>query len=128
MPESVDQIMSDEFETEARSFADGHDPMWTSTTHSDDAMTSNGLGSQMFYNSSYGSTNGGELKKGCRTVWGRYGVRYGGKKNMFDFLAFSTPPIRKLGRLRIFETCMATHRKERLAIGNCSYRNKALFS
>lgn len=54
-------IMSDEFETEARSFADGHDPMWTSTTHSDDAMTSNGLGSQMFYNSSYGSTNGGKL-------------------------------------------------------------------
>lgn len=54
------QVMSDEFETEGRSFADGHDPMWTSTTHSDDAMTSNGLGSQHFYNASYGVTNNGE--------------------------------------------------------------------
>ncbi|CAB1112410.1 unnamed protein product [Ectocarpus sp. CCAP 1310/34] len=54
-------IMSDEFEVSGRSFDDGHDPMWTSTTHSDDAQTSNGLGSQQFYNSSYGTTTKGSM-------------------------------------------------------------------
>lgn len=54
-------IMSDEFEVNGRSFDDGHDPMWTSATHSDDAQTSNGLGSQHFYNASYGTTTKGSL-------------------------------------------------------------------
>ena len=55
------QVMSDEFEVEGRSVDDGDDPMWTSTTPSDDAQTSNGLGSQQFYNASYGTTNSGEI-------------------------------------------------------------------
>ncbi|CAM9159554.1 unnamed protein product, partial [Scytosiphon promiscuus] len=54
-------VMSDEFEVNGRSFDDGHDPMWTSTTHSDDAQTSNGLGSQHYYNASYGTTTKGNL-------------------------------------------------------------------
>lgn len=52
--------MSDEFDVDGRTFDDGHDPMWTSATHSDDAQTSNGLGSQHFYNASYGITTKGK--------------------------------------------------------------------
>ncbi|CAN0308956.1 unnamed protein product [Ascophyllum nodosum] len=58
-------IMSDEFELDGRTFADGHDPMWTSATHSDDAQTSSGLGSQHFYNASYGTTSKGA---GCMNI------------------------------------------------------------
>lgn len=54
-------IMSDEFEVHGRSFDDGHDPVWTSTTHSDDAQTSSGLGAQQFYNASYGTTTRGSM-------------------------------------------------------------------
>ena len=56
--------MSDEFELEGRTFDDGHDPMWTSTTHSDDAQTSSGLGSQHFYNASYSTTSKGMIYVG----------------------------------------------------------------
>lgn len=57
------QVMSDEFEIEGRSFNDGHDPMWTSTTHSDDAQTAAGRGSLQYYNASYGTTTKG--MEGC---------------------------------------------------------------
>jgi hypothetical protein len=35
-------VMSDEFEVEGRSFADGHDPMWCAMDKSDDDQTSTG--------------------------------------------------------------------------------------
>jgi beta-glucan synthesis-associated protein KRE6 len=54
-----DLVMSDEFNVEGRTFADGDDPMWTAELHSDDAMTSAGYGSLHYYNSSQVSTNGG---------------------------------------------------------------------
>lgn len=60
--------MSDEFEVDGRSFNDGHDPMWTSTSHSDDSMTSSGLGSLHFYNASHGTTNGGDANKRGRSA------------------------------------------------------------
>jgi beta-glucan synthesis-associated protein KRE6 len=54
-----DLVMSDEFNVEGRTFADGDDPMWTAELHSDDAMTSAGYGSLHYYNHSQVTTNGG---------------------------------------------------------------------
>lgn len=48
--------MSDEFEVVNRTFADGEDPTWTASDHSDDAQTSTGKGALIFYNHSYVST------------------------------------------------------------------------
>ncbi|CAM9625791.1 unnamed protein product, partial [Phaeothamnion confervicola] len=56
-----DLVMSDEFDAHGRTFHDGDDPTWTATLHSDDSMTSSGLGSQQFYNSSFVSTSNGCL-------------------------------------------------------------------
>ena len=68
--------MSDEFNTPNRSFADGHDPVWTALDKSDDDSSSAGGGSQQFYNSSFvTTTEDGMLKistKIGKTSWKRY--------------------------------------------------------
>ncbi len=70
------QVMSDEFSTPNRSFADGHDPVWTALDKSDDDSSSAGGGSQQFYNSScVTTTEDGMLKistKIGKTSWKRY--------------------------------------------------------
>jgi beta-glucanase (GH16 family) len=67
--------MSDEFNTPNRSFADGHDPMWTALDKPDDDSSEAGGGSQQFYNSSFVTTVDGKLKistKIGKTKWTRY--------------------------------------------------------
>jgi beta-glucanase (GH16 family) len=67
--------MSDEFNTPNRSFADGHDPMWTALDKPDDDSSEAGGGSQQFYNSSFVTTEDGFLKistKIGKTKWQRY--------------------------------------------------------
>jgi beta-glucanase (GH16 family) len=54
-------VMSDEFETEGRTFEDGADPMWTALDKSDDDQTSSGRKSIHFYNSSMVYTSKGNL-------------------------------------------------------------------
>ena len=54
-------VMSDEFNTPNRSFADGHDPLWTALDKSDDDSSSVGGGSQQFYNSSFVTTTDGRF-------------------------------------------------------------------
>jgi len=49
-------VMSDEFNVPNRTFADGHDPMWTALDKSDDDYSASGGGSLHFYNSSTVST------------------------------------------------------------------------
>lgn len=64
--------MSDEFEMENRTFADGEDPAWTSMDKHDDIMDSAGYGSLHFYNSSQVTTKGGYLNvtaKIGKTTW-----------------------------------------------------------
>ena len=56
-----DLVMSDEFETPGRTFADGDDPAWTALDKSDDDQTSNGKKSLQFYNSSNVYTENGRL-------------------------------------------------------------------
>ncbi len=58
---TYDLIMSDEFERSGRSFADGHDPMWTALDKSDDDQTASGRKSLQYYNSSYATTEEGKL-------------------------------------------------------------------
>lgn len=69
-------VMSDEFNTPNRSFADGHDPVWTSLDKPDDDSSSAGGGSQQFYNSSHiTTTDDGMLKISTtigKTEWRRY--------------------------------------------------------
>ena len=68
--------MSDEFNTPNRTFADGHDPIWTALDRSDDDSTSAGGGAQQFYNSSsVTTTDEGMLKIATtieKTEWMRY--------------------------------------------------------
>merc|ERR1719230_1421222 len=54
-------VMSDEFEVEGRSFADGHDPMWCAMDKSDDDQTSTGQKSLQYYNSSMVTTKDGKM-------------------------------------------------------------------
>jgi beta-glucanase (GH16 family) len=54
-------IMSDEFNRDGRTFADGDDPMWTAIEKSDDAITSSDDISLEYYNSSYATTRNGSL-------------------------------------------------------------------
>lgn len=68
-------VMSDEFNTPNRSFADGHDPVWTALDKSDDDSSSAGGGSQQFYNSSNVNTVNGSLVISTtldKTSWVRY--------------------------------------------------------
>lgn len=60
--------MSDEFNVENRTFADGHDPTWTALDKSDDDMSAGG-GSLHFYNSSRVRTEDGFLKINTRCVF-----------------------------------------------------------
>jgi beta-glucan synthesis-associated protein KRE6 len=67
--------MSDEFNVPNRTFADGHDPMWTALDRSDDDASSAGGGSMQFYNSSRVVTNNGYLEISTileKTAWNRY--------------------------------------------------------
>jgi beta-glucanase (GH16 family) len=68
--------MSDEFNTPNRSFADGHDPVWTALDKPDDDSSSAGGGSQHFYNSSFvTTTDDGMLKISTtidKTEWRRF--------------------------------------------------------
>ena len=67
--------MSDEFNVPNRTFADGHDPMWTALDKPDDDASAAGGGSQQFYNSSFVTTEKGMLKistKIGKTRWNRY--------------------------------------------------------
>jgi len=55
--------MSDEFNVPHRTFADGHDPMWTALDKPDEDFSSTGRGSLHFYNSSsITTTEEGHLK------------------------------------------------------------------
>lgn len=69
-------VMSDEFNTPNRSFADGHDPVWTALDKPDDDSSSAGGGSQHFYNSSFvTTTDDGMLKISTtidKTEWRRF--------------------------------------------------------
>lgn len=69
-------VMSDEFNTPNRSFADGHDPVWTALDKPDDDSSSTGDGSQHFYNSSFvTTTEDGMLKISTaahKTEWRRF--------------------------------------------------------
>jgi beta-glucan synthesis-associated protein KRE6 len=68
--------MSDEFNVPNRTFADGHDPIWTALDKSDDDASSAGGGSLQFYNSSAVTTDEhGFLKIATyleTTEWNRY--------------------------------------------------------
>ena len=69
------QVMSDEFNVPNRSFADGHDPVWTALDKSDDDSSSAGGGSMQFYNSSTVYTRDGYLHVDTilqKTAWTRY--------------------------------------------------------
>jgi len=56
-------VMSDEFNVEGRTFADGDDPTWTALDKSDDDSSAAGGGSQHFYNSTMiTTTSDGMLK------------------------------------------------------------------
>jgi len=69
-------IMSDEFNTPNRTFADGHDTVWTALDKPDDDSSAAGGGSQQFYNSSsVTTTDDGMLKIATtihKTKWRRY--------------------------------------------------------
>lgn len=68
-------MMSDEFNVPNRSFADGHDPMWTALDKSDDDSNEAGGGSLHFYNSSTVYTEDGRLKIKSfieKTEWNHY--------------------------------------------------------
>jgi hypothetical protein len=67
--------MSDEFNTDNRTFQDGHDPMWTALDKSDDDASSAGGGSLQFYNSSSCTTKDGFLSISTvleKTKWNQY--------------------------------------------------------
>ena len=67
--------MSDEFNTDNRTFTDGHDPVWTALDKPDDDSSSAGGGSQQFYNSTYVTTEDGYLNIKTeigKTQWTRY--------------------------------------------------------
>jgi hypothetical protein len=67
--------MSDEFNTENRTFKDGHDPLWTALDKSDDDASSAGGGSLQFYNSSAVTTKDGFLHINTfleKTKWNQY--------------------------------------------------------
>ncbi|GMH93709.1 hypothetical protein TrVE_jg774 [Triparma verrucosa] len=67
-----DLVMSDEFETDGRGFADGEDSVWTALDKSDDDMSAAGGGSLHFYNSSHASTSNGFLNVSTtteKTTW-----------------------------------------------------------
>lgn len=64
--------MSDEFTIANRTFADGHDPMWTALDKPDTYATSTGAAALHFYNSSTVSTEDGFLTIDTRiqtTAW-----------------------------------------------------------
>jgi len=69
-------VMSDEFNTPNRTFADGHDPIWMALDKPDDDSSSVGGGSQHFYNSSFvTTTDDGMLKISTtidKTEWTRF--------------------------------------------------------
>lgn len=68
-------VMSDEFETPGRTFADGHDPTWTALDKSDDDYSASGGGSLHFYNSSSVTTKNGYLQISTtleETKWNQY--------------------------------------------------------
>lgn len=70
-----DLVMSDEFNIPSRSFADGHDNMWTALDKSDDDASSAGSGSLHFYNSSRITTVNGTLRINTgikKTEWEHY--------------------------------------------------------
>jgi len=65
-------VMSDEFNVDGRSFADGEDPAWTALDKHDDVMDSAGFGALQFYNSSQVTTKDGYLNitaKIGKTKW-----------------------------------------------------------
>lgn len=68
--------MSDEFNVPNRTFADGHDPMWTALDKHDDDSSAAGGGSLHFYNSSsVTTTEDGYLRISStigKTEWDRY--------------------------------------------------------
>lgn len=70
------QVMSDEFNVPNRTFADGHDPVWTALDKSDDDASEGGGGSLHFYNSSWvTTTKEGMLKikaTSAKTEWDRF--------------------------------------------------------
>ena len=59
--ETYDLVMSDEFEVDGRTFADGDDPKWCALDKSDDDQTSSGKKSLQYYNSSNVLTKNGKL-------------------------------------------------------------------
>jgi len=59
--ETLELVMSDEFEKEGRSFRDGSDPMWTALDKSDDDQTSQGKKSLQYYSSNMATTKNGKL-------------------------------------------------------------------
>jgi beta-glucan synthesis-associated protein KRE6 len=67
--------MSDEFNVDNRTFADGHDAIWTALDKSDDDASSAGGGSMQFYNSSAVTTQNGQLQIRTyreKTKWNHY--------------------------------------------------------
>lgn len=84
-----DLVMSDEFNVPKRSFANGHDPMWTAIDKSDDDQTSSGKMSLEFYNSSMISTSNGKLVITTNTEdtkwrgWDPYAKKYVTMKRHF---------------------------------------------
>jgi beta-glucan synthesis-associated protein KRE6 len=82
--------MSDEFNVPNRTFADGHDPIWTALEKSDDDASSAGGGSMQFYNASAVRTNDqGMLEIRTyleKTQWSRYDhVDKAWKRHMTNF-------------------------------------------
>lgn len=69
------QVMSDEFNVENRTFADGDDPLWTALDKSDDDSSAAGGGSLHFYNSSTVKSANGMLEIHTyveKTEWNHY--------------------------------------------------------
>lgn len=75
LPVYSSQVMSDEFNVEGRTFADGDDRLWTALDKPDNDANAAGGGSLHFYNSSAVRTSNGMLEINTykeRTAWNHY--------------------------------------------------------